>query len=262
MQVNEHGDANNFVQWRDVTLTEVPADTPASALAPPVDRSCRRSPGGDQRHVLDVPVGTPYSWSTEADQGQHQPTVRALGTFAQRVDRRRAAAGIRLARRRPEADPSAARDEVCNGDRHDARRSAQARRHVVSGDQCLGLEQRGNGNRPRPAHSPGTDTATQPATRTRITPTRETSPSIWIMVCGTPARFVSTPRPARIASSLREPWSGPQIAAGAAIRNASSGRLFNQPEAELPFNTKQSIVGRITLRLLVAANGRMASRTI
>ena len=81
---NEHGAADNFINWRDVSLTEVDADTtPADLIQPIVDLSIIT--GGDQRHALPLPQGTPYSWAAalvKVDTSQH---LRSLGSVGQCV---------------------------------------------------------------------------------------------------------------------------------------------------------------------------------
>lgn len=59
---NLHGATDNFISWRDVSVTEVAATTTLADLKlPTIDLST--VDGSDKRHALPLPQGTPLSWS-------------------------------------------------------------------------------------------------------------------------------------------------------------------------------------------------------
>ncbi|MEX2091444.1 MAG: DUF1559 domain-containing protein, partial [Pirellulales bacterium] len=232
---NEDGATDNFVNWRDVSLTEVPAGTTASDLAPQiVDLSVVTSV--DQRHALRVPQATPYSWSAElvkVDTSEQytlsgrsinvsKDDERPLGFASLDVDRKlihplhvtkyAASADTTLA---AELTPGATSLLVtdASGWSNDPWESAATRALAWYGYQ----------------DSTGHTYADYSYTRNVAF---DLDHGLWD---AGEIRYDDVAGAYRI--ELREPWSGPTLAAGAAIRNAASGRLFSQQEAGLPFST-------------------------
>jgi len=230
--VNEHGTAGNFIQWRDVLLTEVPADTQSEDLAPPIIDLFTIS--GDQRHLLDVPPGAPYSWSGELIKvNKNERYViagrsldvstddqRPLGFASLDVDKNlihplhvtkfATALDTTLAAVLKPGDTSFL---VINasGWSNAAAESAETRALAWYGYQ----------------DSTGHIYANYTYTRNVAF---DLEHGLWNAGA---IQYDDAAGAYRVV--LREPWTGPTVAAGSAIRNASSGRLFNQPETELPF---------------------------
>ncbi len=232
---NEHGGTDNFVNWRDVSLTEVAVGTTAADLAPQiVDLSVVTS--ADQRHALTVPQATPYSWSADlvkVDTSEQytlsgrsinvsKEDERPLGFASLDVDRKlihplhvtkyAASADTTLAAALEPGDSSLLVTNA-SGWSNDSWESAATRALAWYGY----------------ADSTGHTYADYSYTRNVAF---DLDHGLWE---AGEIRYDDVAGAYRI--ELREPWSGPTLAAGAAIRNAASWRLFNQQEAGLPFNT-------------------------
>lgn len=230
---NEHGTAGNFIQWRDVQLTEVPANTQAAGLAPPViDLS---TIAGDRRHLLDVPQGAPYSWSGELikvnKNAQYVISGRSLD--------------VSTDDQRPLGFASLDVDQKLIHPLHVTKFATATDTTLAAAlkpDDTSFLVTNASGWSNAPAESAETRALawygyqdSTGHTYANYTYTRNVAYDLEHGLWNAGAiRYDEAAGAYRVV--LREPWSGPTVAAGAVIRNASSGRLFNQPETELLFN--------------------------
>ena len=222
----EHG-AGNFITWRDTTVSEVPAGTTAAQLAPPVVDLSFDTPG-DQRQSIPL-SGSPVSWATSLVQvGTSESYTLSVLSY-----------NISETNERPLGFASLDVDKKLIHPLH-------VTRHAYAADTTLAA-----------ALTPG-------ATSLLVTDASGWSNEAWELPDSrslawydyadstghTYADYTYTRHvaydfndglwaPGAIAYdveagayriTLNEPWSGPTIAAGAAIRNAAPGSVFNLPE--------------------------------
>jgi hypothetical protein len=233
---NEHGADDNFISWRDVSITQVPAGTTAAALAaPPVDLSV--NPAGDQRYALPmggthadrlvkVDVNARYTLSAWGENSQ-APNERVFGFDSYDVDKK-LIHPLHVAR---------------HGHAVDARLAAA----LTPGDTALYIND-ASGWSYEPWESAETRSLawygyadSTGHVYADYTYTRNVAfdfdDGLWA-----PGAIHFDLETGAYRIQLNKPWSGPVIPGGAAIRNATGGESLNLPGEPQPIDTSTGFV--------------------